>query len=110
MGLLQTVLTDEEPGVPRWRTWARTVAKQPGQLLALTKSLRGWSEKGIIALVMQPVDNSLTVYAKRTKLGRWKLTSKQGPGEPNPAWIPAGNEVVRRWRSSTVCPAATWAT
>ncbi len=24
------------------------------------------------------------------------MTSKQGHGEPNPTWIPAGNEVTRR--------------
>lgn len=96
MGLLATVLTDEEPGVPRWRTWAKTVGARPGNLVKLYRGMRGWSEKGIIALVMQPVDNSITVYGKRTKLGRWKMTSRQGEGEPNPTSIPAGNEVVRR--------------
>jgi cholesterol oxidase len=46
--------------------------------------------------VMQSLDNSITVYSKRSWLGRRKLTSKQGHGEPNPAWIPTANEVVRR--------------
>jgi cholesterol oxidase len=59
-------------------------------------SVRHWSERTVIALVMQSLDNSITVHSKRSWLGRWKLTSKQGHGEPNPAWIPAGNEVVRR--------------
>jgi cholesterol oxidase len=45
---------------------------------------------------MQPVENSLTLLTKKTKLGRRKLTTRQGEGEPNPTWIPAGNEVVRR--------------
>lgn len=95
MGLLTTVLTDEEPGRPRWRTWARTVASRPGDLARIYAGMRGWSERGIIALVMQPVDNSLTVFAKR-RLGRWTISSRQGEGEPNPTWIPAGNDVVRR--------------
>jgi cholesterol oxidase len=45
---------------------------------------------------MQSLDNSITVYSKRSLVGRWKLTSRQGHGKPNPTWIPAGNEVVRR--------------
>ncbi len=50
----------------------------------------------MIALVMQHLDNSITTFTKRGKLGiRW-YTSKQGHGEPNPSWIPVGNAVTRR--------------
>ena len=45
---------------------------------------------------MQHLDNSITTYTKRDKLGVRRMTSKQGHGEPNPTWIPAGNEVTRR--------------
>jgi cholesterol oxidase len=95
MGLLGTLLTDEEPGVPRWRTWLRAMAADPR---AAVKSLdvRGWSERAVIALVMQDLDNSVIVSSKRTRTGRWKLTSEQGDGEPNPTWIPAGNDFARR--------------
>ena len=94
MGLLGTVLTDGVEGVPRWKVWARTVAQDPGTALR-SLSVRRWSEKGAIALVMQSVDNSLTVRGVRSRLG-FRLTSKQGDGEPNPTWIPAGNEASRR--------------
>jgi cholesterol oxidase len=50
----------------------------------------------VIALVMQSVDNSLVVSGRRGLLGRWRLTSRHGHGEPNPTWVPAGNEAVRR--------------
>jgi cholesterol oxidase len=50
----------------------------------------------VIALVMQHLDNSITTYTKRTKLGFRRMVSKQGHGEPNPTWIPVGNEVTRR--------------
>ena len=50
----------------------------------------------MIALVMQHLDNSITTYTRRTRLGLRRMTSKQGHGEPNPTWIPAGNEVTRR--------------
>ena len=57
---------------------------------------RQWSERTVIALVMQHLDNSITTFTKRGKLGiRW-YSSKQGHGEPNPTWIPVGNEVTRR--------------
>ena len=50
----------------------------------------------MIALVMQNLDNSITTFTRKTKLGFRMLDSKQGHGEPNPSWIPAGNEVTRR--------------
>jgi cholesterol oxidase len=94
MGLLGTVMTDGVDGVPRWKVWAKELAANP-RIAARSLSVRRWSEKGAIALVMQSVDNSLTVRGVKGKLG-FRLTSKQGDGEPNPTWIPAGNEASRR--------------
>ena len=65
-------------------------------MLLRNLSMRHWSEQTIIALVMQTRDNSITCFTKRGLLGRRKLTSKQGHGEPNPTWIPAGHDAVRR--------------
>ena len=93
MGLLSTVLTDEVEGEPRWKTWVRYLVKERSHAMQML-NLRGWSERGIILLVMQSVDNSLSVTAKRGRFG-FRLTSKQGDGEPNPTWIPAGNEAAR---------------
>lgn len=50
----------------------------------------------MIALVMQNLDNSITTYTKRNRFGIRRYLSKQGHGQPNPTWIPAGNEVTRR--------------
>ncbi len=93
MGLLQTAMTDEIDGEPRWKTWVRELIKERSNFLQMV-NLRGWSERSIILLVMQSVDNSLTVSGKRGRFG-FRLTSKQGPGEPNPTWIPAGSEAAR---------------
>ena len=95
MSLLQTVLTDGDGDEPRWRTWVKEMGKQRKNLRRLY-DLKHWSERTVIALVMQTADNSITTFGKRNRLGRWKLTSKQGHGAPNPAWIPVANEVVRR--------------
>jgi cholesterol oxidase len=56
---------------------------------------RRWSERTVIALVMQNLDNSITTFTKRGFLGR-RMTSKQGHGEPNPTWIPVANQATRR--------------
>jgi cholesterol oxidase len=95
MGLLATVLTDQEDDTPRWKSWLKTASKRPGAALR-TLWVRKWSERSVIALVMQNVDNSLTVFPKKVKDGSVTLSSKQGEGDPNPTWIPAANEVARR--------------
>jgi cholesterol oxidase len=50
----------------------------------------------VIGLTMQALDNSIMVRPRRTVTGRIKLTSGQGHGVPNPTWIPAANEAMRR--------------
>ncbi len=95
MSLLQTVLTDGDGDVPRWRTWLREMWSERKRVRELY-DVRHWSERTVIALVMQSSDNSITTFVKRNRLGRWVLTSKQGHGDPNPTWIPAGNEAARR--------------
>jgi cholesterol oxidase len=94
MGLLSTVLTDGGPG-PRVVRWAGEGARHPARFARLL-SVRRWSERTVIALVMQALDNSLTVSGKRGLFGRWRLTTKQGHGEPAPSWVPQGNDAVRR--------------
>jgi len=94
MSFLQTVLTDGDGPRPRWQTWLREMWRERGNIGALY-DLRHWSERTVIALVMQSVDNSITTYTKRLGPFRY-LTSKQGHGEPNPTWIPVANEAVRR--------------
>ena len=95
MGLLSTFLTDGGSSRPRWLQWLAMAARHPRLLYRLLVPRR-WSERSVIALVMQSVDNSLTTYTRRGRLGRWKLTTRQGYGQPNPSWIPAGSEAVRR--------------
>ncbi|MEU7634143.1 GMC family oxidoreductase [Nocardia sp. NPDC049220] len=94
MGLLQTLMVDGGGGIPRWLRFLGMVLRHPMDLLSFL-STQNWSERTIISLVMQHLDNSITIYTKRGLFGR-KLTSKQGHGQPNPTWIPEGNDVTRR--------------
>ncbi|MGH3457627.1 GMC oxidoreductase [Aeromicrobium sp.] len=95
MSLLQTVLTDGSTGTPRWRVWLKEMWRQKGNLFKLY-DLRHWSERTIIALVMQTHDNSITTFTKRGITGRRRLSSRQGHGAPNPTFIPPAHEAVQR--------------
>jgi cholesterol oxidase len=97
MGLLSTLMTDGDGRGPRVLRWAATMLRNPAAVARMyTSGLAHWSERTVIGLVMQARDNSLTVYPKRGLFGRVRITTRQGHGEPNPSWIPAGNEFGRR--------------
>ncbi|WP_024876269.1 GMC family oxidoreductase [Saccharomonospora piscinae] len=95
MSLLQTVATDGASEVPRWRQLLRFVRRHPMQTLKLLNGRR-WSERTVILLVMQSLDNSITTYTRRGWFGRRRYTSRQGHGAPNPTFIPAGHEANQR--------------
>ncbi len=95
MALMQTVLTDGSGSTPRWRVWLREMWRQKFNLLKFYDLLH-WSERTVIALVMQTHDNSITTYTRRGLTGRRRLTSRQGHGAPNPSFIAEGHEAVQR--------------
>ncbi|MCV7279201.1 GMC family oxidoreductase [Mycolicibacterium flavescens] len=99
MGLLQTLMTDgdgpEGAGIPRWKQLFVNARHDPRGTLRLL-NVRRWSERTLIALVMQHLDNSITTFTRRNRLGIRRFSSRQGHGAPNPTWIPVGNEVTRR--------------
>jgi cholesterol oxidase len=92
MSFLQTVLTDGGPG--RKKRWLTELWAQKANITKLY-DVKHWSERMVVLLVMQAKDNSITVFPKKKATGGWKLTSKQGHGEPNPTWIPVANEGAR---------------
>ncbi len=94
MGMLQTVMTDGFNLRARRKQWLKTVITHPS-LLARTLNVRRWSQRTVIALVMQNVDSALTVSLKRSLFGS-RLTSENDSEIPNATYIPAANEVVRR--------------
>jgi len=91
MGLLSTILVDGGGRIPRPLRFVLQALRHPYVFLR-SLSVRHWSEKTIIVLVMQTLDNSITV--QRTKRG--KLTSAPGHGAPNPTWIPVAHDATRR--------------
>lgn len=94
MGLLQTFLTSGHTPKARRADWRKQLRKHPFRLLQIL-NLRKWSERTIIALVMQNVDSAVQVYGKH-RFGRFWLRSKNMGDMPFPKWIPTANEVVEK--------------
>src|SRR4051812_41029080 len=97
MGLLSTLMTDGDGRMPRQLKFLLQVLLHPIMFLR-SLSVRRWSERTIIVLVMQTLDNSIKVSRKKRPFSRTfgELRSTVASGEPNPTWIPVGNQVTRR--------------
>src|SRR5690606_33092291 len=95
MMFVQMVLSTDGTGhgKPSVLTVLKNIVKVGPKLPKLYDAFH-WSERTVIALVMQARDNSITTYTKRRLLGGRKMTTKQGSGEPNPTYIPEAHRAV----------------
>jgi len=94
MGLLQTVMTDSTNIKDRRKQWLRQVITKPSLVIKIM-DVRKWSERTVVALIMQNVDSAISFTGKRGIFG-YRLTSKNDSLHPNATYIPAANEVARR--------------
>ncbi len=94
MALLQTLLTDGWTSKDRRRHWVKQVVAHPS-LIFKVLSVKNWSQRTVIALVMQNVESSIKVFGKRGVFG-FRLTSQNDSNKPNPTYIPVANETVRK--------------
>ena len=92
MGLLTTTLVDGGGSVPRQ---VRFLAKTLRHPVAFVRSLsvRRWSERSVILLVMQSRDNSISLR-RHPRLGN--LVTRPGHGAPNPTYLPVANDAARQ--------------
>ena len=95
MGLLQTIMTSSDKASIRVKQWLIEAIKHPTLIFQIL-NVRKWSERSVIALVMQNLNSSVTVFEKRYFLGLRKLSSKNDSSTPNPTWIPEANEVAKK--------------
>ena len=91
MGGLSILQVPYAEGSSRVLGWMTNAARHP-MLVLRSLSNRRWSERTIIGLVMQSLDNSLTTYLKPDGVGKGLLTARQGHGSPNPKQIKAASE------------------
>ncbi|MEU1308763.1 GMC family oxidoreductase [Streptomyces cinnamoneus] len=93
MGSLSVLQVPVGTGAPRAVAFAAQCVRHPVLLLRSLSNHR-WSERTIIGLVMQSLDNSLTTYRKPGGVGKGLLTARQGHGAPNPKQIPVAAEAA----------------
>ena len=93
MGLLSTILVDGGGRVPRWMRFLAAAIRHP-MTFARSLSVRRWSERTVILLVMQSIDNSLRLLRKRSWFGS-RITSAHDTGKPNPRYLPVANRSAR---------------
>ncbi|GGY92570.1 GMC family oxidoreductase [Streptomyces poonensis] len=93
MGGLSILQVPYAEGSSRALAWLGNAARHPW-LMVRSLSNRRWSERSIIGLVMQSLDNSLTTHLKQKGPGKGLLTARQGHGAPNPKQIKAATEAA----------------
>jgi len=93
MGLLATILIDGGGRFPRWTKFVAAALRHPLEFVRSISVYR-WSERTVIFLVMQSLDNSLRMRFRKGLLGRRPVT-EQATGKPSPTFIPAANEAAR---------------
>jgi cholesterol oxidase len=91
---LATMMVDGGGRLPRPVRFLLTLLRHPLRFLR-SLSTRRWSERSIMLLTMQSLDNSLRTRFRRGPFGG-HLTTSQGHGAPNPTWIPVANDATRR--------------
>ena len=94
MSLITTLLTGGEGSMPRWLRLLGNIGRHPLQFLQSLNPF-GWARKTAIVLVMQPLDNYLSLRMKRKLFGRG-LDTELLPGQKVPTYMPLANRITRR--------------
>jgi cholesterol oxidase len=93
MSLLYTVLVGDGTRVTRPLKWLAAMLRHPGHALKTLNPV-GWSRNTIILLVMQTLDNAISLRPVKTRSGRIRLQTEQDPERPNPTFIPIANKAA----------------
>ena len=93
LAYLQTLMTGKGNRLTRPFRWLGQVVRHPLVFLRTLWPV-GWSQRSIILLVMQTLDNAISFRAKRGLFGRFRLVTEQDPEKPNPTYIDIANEAT----------------
>src|SRR5580692_7756984 len=93
MSTLYTLLVGDGTKVTRPLKLLGQIVRHPGKFARIMWP-KGWSERTIIVLVMQTLDNAIALRPKRMPNGGVRLTTEQDPERPNPTFIPVANEAA----------------
>ncbi len=94
---LATVLTEGGKPWPRWMRWIGEIAKHPASFLQTLVPF-GAAKRGVILLVMQPIDSHMRYVMRRSKVWPFKkhLDTDLGTAKPVPVYFPIAHKVAKR--------------
>jgi cholesterol oxidase len=94
---LATLLTEGGPPWPRWARWVGEIARSPASFLRTLVPF-GAAKRGVILLVMQPVDSHLRYVMRRSPVPPFRkhLDTDRGTAAPVPVYFPLAHKVARR--------------
>jgi cholesterol oxidase len=94
---LATVLTDGGPPWPRWMRWVGEIAKHPASFLRTLVPF-GAAKRGVILLVMQPIDSHMKYVLRRSRVWPFGkvLDTEPGTATPPPVYFPVAQKIARR--------------
>jgi cholesterol oxidase len=91
MSALFTLLVGDGSKLTRPLKLLAAILRHPVRMARITWP-RGWSQRTILVLVMQSLDNAIALRARRRRFGGVRLQTEQDPERPNPTFIPVANQ------------------
>jgi cholesterol oxidase len=97
MSGLFTLMTGNGTRLTRPFLWIGQAIRHPVKLLRTLWPFK-WSQRTVILLVMQTLDNAIRLVPRRRIFGRGvRLQTEQDPERPNPTWIQAATDAAKWW-------------
>jgi cholesterol oxidase len=100
MSLLHTLLIGDGTKVTRPLKFVAAVLRHPVQFAKLWDP-RNWSQRTIILLVMQTLDNAIALRPRPGRFGAMRLQTEQDPERPMPTFIPVANQAAE-WMAKQI--------
>jgi cholesterol oxidase len=100
MSLLHTLLVGDGSRLTRPLKLVAGILRHPLEFLRLFNP-RGWSQRTIILLVMQTLDNAIALRPRPGRFGAMRLQTEQDAAKPNPTFIPIANEAAE-WMAKEI--------
>jgi len=93
MSMLYTLMVGDGTRVTRPLKLLGQILRHPGRF-AKVLFPKNWSQRTIILLVMQTLDNAIALRPTLKRSGDVRLQTEQDPEKPNPTFIPVANEAA----------------
>jgi len=100
MHRLYTLMVGDGTRVTRPLRWLAQVLAHPIRLLKV-RFPRHWSRRTIILLIMQTLDNAITLRPRKGPFGTFWLTTEEHTERPTPTFIPIANHAAQWFAERT---------